>query len=156
MQTPHWAVSLLASHQAAVMWFWLLLGLAIAAVVLFTVSSSHANSSFSVVQTLPNAPMLQSMQRSTLINAADLFSQMRVSSPVFNSWLTLSSSNVLLYDDDPDTDIIYHLATKQLDIVPGSVVTLFPTSSVLSPAPGHPPHIRRPRHQLHHRRHALQ
>ena len=80
------------------------------AVVLFAVSARSGNSAFSVVQTLPNAAAIAGLQKTTLVNAAELFSQMRVSSPVFNSWLSVSPANVLLYPDDPSSDFVYHLA----------------------------------------------
>ena len=56
---------------------------------------------------------------------------MRIASPVFNSWAT-SVPSVLLYDDDQSTDIVYHIPTRQLDVVPGSVVTSYSAAAVLS------------------------
>ena len=136
-QPPSKLAALLNTQQTPVIWLCLLVALSVIGVVLFTYNLQSTGSSLQLVSMQPDNNLIAFQAKTTMSSAANMFSQMRVASPVFNSWVqakAVTTNNLFLADDDVTTDMIYPLSSKQLDIVPGSVVGSYGVANVRSMA----------------------
>ena len=135
-EPPSRLAALLNAQQAPSIWLCLLVLLSVVGVVLFTYNLGATGDTLRLVSMQPDNALIDFQSRSTMSSAANMFSQMRVASPVFNSWVQEKvggiSGNLFLADNDATTDILYPLSSKQLDIVPGSVVSSYGVNSVRS------------------------
>ena len=134
-EPPSKLAALLNSQQTPVIWLCLLVALSVVGVVLFTYNLHSTGSTLRLVSMQPDTNLIAFQAKTTMSSAANLFSQMRVASPVFNSWVqekAAAKDSLYLADDDPTTDMLYPLSSRQLDIVPGSVIGSYSTNNVRS------------------------